>query len=365
MKKRIFNIVLTVLMLAVLMPVHVLAANTNDEIQVTDEGIVTIVSKHGAEEGISSLQLGLLVKPADQNAKVSFEFFDSVAKIAEFRYHEDSGLLNIYLAGTKALFDESGELSVGTVVVQNQDGKAVTATVDVEKESLKYVYGTELKVEEAEVPEQPVTINAGQTTDPDEPDNPDDPDKPTNPDDPDNPDKPTNPDDPDNPDKPTNPDDGDDDVSKSEIMKELQETLKNAESYSESAYTKESYQAMKKAMEEAKAVLSSPAPTQEELEKALLNLQNAMGALVLSNNDSKTDSDKEEAGNTGSGNGSGTNSNTGADSKTENHKSNGESRENGALAHTGDYAAILPFVGLLLISVIGLWYSRISLGKKE
>ena len=44
MKKRIFNIVLTVLIIVFLLPVHVLAANANDEIQITDQGIVEITS---------------------------------------------------------------------------------------------------------------------------------------------------------------------------------------------------------------------------------------------------------------------------------------------------------------------------------
>lgn len=350
MKKRIFNIVLTVLMIAVLLPVHALAANTNDEIQITDEGSVTITSEHAAREGIASLQVSLLVQPARENAEVSFAFSDSAAKVAEFRYHEDSGLLNIYLSGTEALFGDSDTLSVGTVVVQDQDGKDMTATVGVEKESLKYVYGTELIIEEAEVPEQPVTINA---------DEPSDPDQPTETD------EPTNPDEPTETDEPTNPDDGNEDDSKTETLKELEETLKNAESYVEGNYTKESYQAMKKAMEEAKAVLNSPMPTEEELANALQNLQNAMGALVPSNNDSKPDNNNGENDNGGSGNGNGSDRHTGTDSKPDQQGTDGGSKDKDASVKTGDDMNVQLFMGLLLISVIGIGYACISLRKQN
>jgi len=325
MKKRIFNIVLLVFMFAVLLPVHALAANTNDEVQITDDGIITIVSEHAAKEGISSLQFGLLVQTTEQNVKVSFEFSDSMAKIAEFRYHEDSGVLNIYLAGTTALFEDSAALSVGTVVVQDKDGKDVAAEVSVVEDSLKYVYVTEMKIKEAKIPEQPVAINVEQPTTPEQPADPE---------------------------QPTKPDDGKDDVSKSEAFKNLQETLKNAESYAADKYTNKSYQAMKKAMEEAKAVLDSPMPTEEELVNALDNLQNAMGALVLSNNHSKTDS------------GSGGTGNTGTNSNPEKQESGGQNGKKVEPAPTGDSAPILPFAGLLLIAVIGLWYSCVSLRKK-
>ena len=55
MKKRIFNIVLTVLIIVFLLPVHVLAANANDEIRITDQGIVEITSQHAAGEGVTSV----------------------------------------------------------------------------------------------------------------------------------------------------------------------------------------------------------------------------------------------------------------------------------------------------------------------
>lgn len=351
MKKRIFNIVLTVFIFAVLLPAHVLAANTNDEIQITEQGAITIISQHAAKEGISSLQFGLSVEPTEPNAKVSFSFSDSAAKIAEFRYNEESGLLNVYMAGSKALFGDSDTLLVGTVVVQNQDGKDVCATVNVEKESLKYVYwttegATALPMEEAKIPEQPVTVNnAEQPTEP--PAQPPASGQSTN------------------SGKPTNHGGGNDDVSKSEALKDFQETLKNAESYVAGNYTNESYQAMKNAMREANAVLNSPMPTDEEVANALQNLQNAMGELELADNDSKTDSNKGETDSAGSGNGIGSNSNTGTDSKTEKQRANEESGEKAASVRTGNYVTVLLFVGLLLIVVIGLWYKGILLRDKE
>ncbi len=330
MKKRISNIVLLVLIFAVLLPVRALAANDKDEVRISEEGTITIVSGEAAKGGISSLQFGLQVQPAEQDAKVSFAFSDSTAKIAEFRYHENKdgngGVLNIYLAGTTALFADSDALSVGTVVVQDQDGKDVVAEVSVAEDSLKYVYVTEMKTAEAKSPEQPVKIHAEQPATPGQPTDPA---------------------------QPTKPDDGSGDASKSEAFKELQETLKNAESYAAGNYTGESYQAMKQAMEAAAAVLNSPMPTEEELANALHNLQNAMGALVLSNNDPKT-----EGGNGGTGN-------TGTNNKPGKQETSGQGGKKVESTSTGDPAPILPVTGLLLAAVIGLWYSCVSLGKKE
>lgn len=314
MKNRILNIVLLAFIVAVLLPVHALAANTNDEVQISEEGDISIQSEHAAQEGISSLQFGLLVQATEPDAQVSFAFSESTAKIAEYRYHEDSGLLNIYLAGTTPLFTDSAVLPVGTVVVQDQDGKDVEAEVSVAEDSLQYVYGTELRMAEANLPEGPVTIHAEQLV---------------------------------------KPDDGGEEIPKSEAFQDLQETLKNAESYAADSYTTESYQAMKKAMEEAKAVLNSPAPTEEEIENALQNLQNAMGALVLSSNDAKTDGDIGESGNAGTEN------------KPETQESSGQSGEKVMPALTGDSTTLLPYAGLLLISAMGLGYICLSLRKKE
>jgi len=363
MKKWIINLVLTVWMLAVLLPVSALAANTNDKVQIANDGTVTISSNHAAAEGISSLQISLLVQPAEENAAVSFMFSDGVAEIAEYRYHADNGQLNLYLAGDKALFDQSGNLSVGAVTVQDQSGTPVQAYVSVVKDSLCYVYVTELKTEKAEIPEQPVTINAKQPTVPDQPTNPE---QPANPEQPTNTAQPTAPVQtakpeqpvtpvqtakpatpgqsakPTGPKQPAVPDSGNDDASKADAVKDLQETLEDAESYVAENYTDESYQAVEKAMEEAKTVLSSSTATEEELANARQNLLNAIGALVLSDTAAKP-----ESNNGGSGSDV-TDSDPGAASEPAPDEESGEKG--------GFSKFIWLFIVLLLLIVIVLWY---------
>lgn len=296
MKKWIFNIVLTVFMLAVMLPVHVMAENANDKIEVTDKGAVTINSDHGAAEGISSLQLSLKVQPTEQNAKVSFEFSDSAAKIAEFRYHEDDGQLNIYLAGEDALFDKSGNLSVGTVVVQNQDGKAVKADVSVVEDSLNYVYVTELKQEKAEIPEEPVTINAGKPTKPGKTDKPASSDK--------------------------------------------------------SGKTDKSTAAEQPAATGAGQTAAAEQPVTANAGKSTATVKsgNSGQSTVADAGDSAEPGDSS----TGSNNDADSQSDTGADSRSENDDTDVKGREDSASTGIGDYADILLFAGLLLLSIAGL-----------
>jgi len=346
MKKRIFNIVLTAFMLAVLLSVNVLAANVNDKIQIADDGTVTISSTHGAAEGISSLQFGLQVQPVEQNANVSFNFFDSAAKIAEFRYHEDNGQLNIYLAGEETLFDQSGNLSVGTVVVQDQDGKAVEAGISVVKDSLNYVYVTELRMEEAEIPEQPVTINADQPAATEQPGNVD---QPAATEQPGNVDQPAATEQPGIADQPT-----------------ATEQPGNAD---QPAATEKpvTINAVKPAATEKPVTINADQPAATE-KPVTINAVKPAATDKPENPDKPTDSEEPagtDDGSTGSDKDSDSKSNTAINSESENYDSNGESGEEGASAGTGIYVVILIFAGVLLIAVIGLWYLRTSLHKKE
>lgn len=334
MKKWIFNIVLTVFMLTVLPSVNVLAENANDKIQVADDGTVTISSDHGAAEGISSLQFGLQVQPAEQNANVSFKFSDSAAKIAEFRYHEDSGLLNIYLAGEEALFDQSGSLSVGTVIVQDQNGKAVQADVSVVKDSLNYVYVTELRKKEAEVPEQPVTINADQPTVPGQPG---DTDQPTAPEQPGNADQQTDSDQSEDEDQPEN---AGQQAASDKPVNPGKSTASNKSGNSGKSTAPD------------KAV---NADQQAVTDKPVNPGQQAASAEPTEPDNGSTSSDQD----------SDSKSNTAINSKSDNPVSNGEGREAGGTAGTGNDTAILIFAGLLLIVVVGLGVLYVSLRKKK
>lgn len=151
MKKKIRNIAAVIWILAALLPIRVFAAG-GDAFYLDGTGTVTLVSQHAAKEKISSLQFSLMV---DGAANVDFQFSASSAKVLEARYHKDTKILNIYLAGTKALFAENTDtLEIGKVLATDENGNNASATVSVVADSLWYVYGNEqIQAQGLEVPD--------------------------------------------------------------------------------------------------------------------------------------------------------------------------------------------------------------------
>lgn len=152
MRKFLWNIVIAVALLSALPSLCVRAAG-GDGFRIDESGNVTIVSGHAAEDGIASLSFGLSVE-SEGAVRVEFRFAESRARITEFRYDQSARRLNIYMAGTEALFAEGTDsLTVGRIVVLNQNGAETAARVSVVADSLQYVYGTELKtMENLELP---------------------------------------------------------------------------------------------------------------------------------------------------------------------------------------------------------------------
>ena len=144
-------------------------ADSGDSFRLDSSGVVILDSLHAAKEGISSMSFSLTEEPEDA-AKVEFIFESSGAEILEYRYHADQKKMNIYMAGTSPLFSEGTEsLTVGRVVVSDGNGQSGKATVGVEPESLKYVYGTSLKgMEGVGLPEN-VRLGGTETPPPVEP----------------------------------------------------------------------------------------------------------------------------------------------------------------------------------------------------
>lgn len=140
-------------MLIAMPSMRVLAAG-RDGFRLDDGGTVTVVSQHAAKEEISSLGFSLLVESENAD-KVEFQFEESNAEILEFRYDENAKKLNIYVAGTEALFAEGTDsLTIGRVIVQDENGGEASAKVSVVEDSLQYVYGAELKtMQELDLPE--------------------------------------------------------------------------------------------------------------------------------------------------------------------------------------------------------------------
>lgn len=153
MRKYLCNILIALFLFTALPSMRVLAAG-RDGFRLDDGGTVTVVSQHAAKEEVSSLGFSLLVE-SDNADKVEFQFEESNAEILEFRYDENAKKLNIYVAGTEALFAEGTDsLTIGRVIVQDENGGEASAKVSVVEDSLQYVYGAELKtMQELDLPE--------------------------------------------------------------------------------------------------------------------------------------------------------------------------------------------------------------------
>lgn len=151
------------LAMASLMSMQV-CAESGDSFLLDEVGNVTLVSEHAAKEGIASLQFEIVVNASD-GAEVSFEFAESKADICEYRYNKSTGILNIYIAGKNALFEKDVEnLVLGKIKVTGGENSPVM--VKIAEDSLKYVYGTDLKTMEGVGLPDEVQLGGGSSTNP-------------------------------------------------------------------------------------------------------------------------------------------------------------------------------------------------------
>ena len=168
MKKKIWSMLVTAFLFIGLSSMRCFAEGGN-EVRLDQEGTVTIISPSAAAEGVSSLQFSVTID-AGNAERVEFAFDQSNAKIAEYRYNKDEKKLNVYLAGTEALFADGAEtLTMGKVKVLDAAGRDVAATVSIVADSVQYVDGTELKTMEGVTVSDPVKIhdnNQGATNPP-------------------------------------------------------------------------------------------------------------------------------------------------------------------------------------------------------
>ncbi len=159
MRKRMHHIAAATSIFMVLFLLFYLSvcvfAESGDGFSLDASGNVTLLSEHAAKEGVSSLQFSLVVD-APATAQVAFEFAGSNASVCEYTYHAESGMLHVYMAGRNALFaEDAGSLSLGRIHVTDPGGSTEPVTVSVAGDSLKYVYGSDLKtMEGVELPEQ-------------------------------------------------------------------------------------------------------------------------------------------------------------------------------------------------------------------
>lgn len=142
MKKNLIYLFAAVIFMAVSLPIKAAGA---EAFNIDEKGTLTITSGQAAGDGVSTFQFDLNVDSPDA-VKVEFQFRENGAKVQEFRYNPEGKKLSVYVAGTAALFKaDTTPLTVGQVVTLDGGGNAAAASVSVEENSFRYVYGTELK----------------------------------------------------------------------------------------------------------------------------------------------------------------------------------------------------------------------------
>ena len=270
MKKYIARIVVMLLIASVL-PLQVSAAEKESiELAVEAEQVgVSLTLPQSVSGNILSLQVGLKVDSnVQEETTATFQFSENVAKVADYRYNQEKGILNIYLSGTKTLFQNGTEsLKLGNVQINTTNENGATVHVSVVEDSVKMVKGTKTEViQNIDYPEKAEIIlgNGGNQDNGGDPDN-----------------------------------GGDQDNGEAQDKTELQQVMEMAKSYTQSEYTKESYAVLQKAMEMAQKVLDKEDATEEEITEALKNLENAIGSLVKKEDTSSPSTDQDETTNQG------------------------------------------------------------------
>lgn len=307
MKKYIARIVVMLLIASVL-PLQVSAAEKESiELAVEAEQVgVSLTLSQSVSGNILSLQVGLKVDSnVQEETTATFQFSENVAKVADYRYNQEKGILNIYLSGTKTLFQNGTEsLKLGNVQINTTNENGATVHVSVVENSVKMVKGTKTEViQNIDYPEKAEIIlgNGGNQDNGGDPDN-----------------------------------GGDQDNGDAQDKTELQQVMEMAKSYTQSEYTKESYAVLQKAMEMAQKVLDKEDATEEEITEALKNLENAIGSLVKKEDTSSPSTDQDET------------TNQGADKNT---SQNTDQKNDKNVVKTGDDSMVIPFVAAIAISV--------------
>lgn len=307
MKKYIARIVVMLLIASVL-PLQVSAAEKESiELAVEAEQVgVSLTLPQSVSGNILSLQVGLKVDSnVQEETTATFQFSENVAKVADYRYNQEKGILNIYLSGTKTLFQNGTEsLKLGNVQINTTNENGATVHVSVVEDSVKMVKGTKTEViQNIDYPEKAEIIlgNGGNQDNGGDPDN-----------------------------------GGDQDNGDAQDKTELQQVMEMAKSYTQSEYTKESYAVLQKAMEMAQKVLDKEDATEEEITEALKNLENAIGSLVKKEDTSSPSTDQDET------------TNQGADKNT---SQNTDQKNDKNVVKTGDDSMVIPFVSAIAISV--------------
>ena len=249
MKKNSLGIIMAVFIFIAMLPQQALAADNENplKLQAGQSALVEAELSQANGEKISSLQLSLEVTSQDGtsgNASVlekienlSFSpdaAITSKAKVCEQRYHKNTGVLDIYIAGTQPLFSAEDKLTVGTVTATGKDGNGVDVYIKMVTDSFKVVRGNALQT----IMEDEATVHIAVAQE----------------------EKPTQPQEPE--------------------KTQLNEALDIAAGFAESDYTADSFALLKAAIEKAKNVMNNSDATKEEVESVTEELLNVIGSLV-------------------------------------------------------------------------------------
>lgn len=308
MKKYILSMGVIMAMFAFItaLPLKAAAAESAINVTVEEEGkaSVKLILPNARQEGITTVSISLVIDLEDMTANVEeiwpgvdfTEWVNGNTKVHTYR-SDHKGILNIYISGTEPLFaaDESEDgdvLNVGTVYMKRMDGTLAPFGINIGKSELRVVRGiTTVLITENDL--------EGAGKNPEEPE----PDQDLNP-------------------GPGQLPGGTEEIDA--IRAKLQELVEQAEAIPAENRTED----LQRAIDEAKRVLSDPNASLEELQEALINLENAL-ALFESNQNSESNS-----------------SDTGRDVNIQNRKQNGTRVQS---VKTGDTDQALPYIAVMML----------------
>lgn len=303
MKKSIVSIAMLLVFSFALFPLQIHAAGKG-EVKLSaakQNAAVSVEISDAVQKDITSLQLSLGISLGSQDlekAQIQFQFADSVkGTFRDFRLRKDAKTLTLYIAGTKNLF-ENDSLTLGTLSVTGIDGQAQVFFIE---NSLKTVNGAYAEETLSDITGNSVILGKNETGGSSSSSNEGGATTPTtgiSGDDLDNSNSSNNTNSPSgNPgsslgnfkpsSKPvygnganTNTAGDAEETGTFTVDKSgLEEAIKMAVSLEEQDYTAESYREMKTALSAAQQVFDDLHVSQQEVDEATLNLQNAIGAL--------------------------------------------------------------------------------------
>lgn len=259
---KIIAVVTALLCCFTILGTRVFAESENQSVQLYPNGSkAELVMDFPQADDTSSMQISFVV--SQTSGDVDFEFIPDIslsAKITESRYNKAAGIFTLYIAGAKSLFS-NGQLTVGEINIVGGN----SAKIEVKEDSIKFVSANRLFTPSGVTYPDPVTVSAGESSSP----------FPSH--------TPTSA-------TTSNSEEPTEDSSSDALLDEpsdksmLKEAVNRAGEYKRADYTEDSYGELISALNKAKTVLSNSYASQEEVDEALLVLENAIGMLTPSSN---------------------------------------------------------------------------------